>query len=245
MWKCCSVVCAGDSKNPGSDVMEIDCRDLSVREINRMLKEAVRNGERKIVLKNPGAKHYIAAGLVGEVEVEIKGSVGFFVATMAHQPRIIVEKNAGWFAGDNMTNGYLEIRGNAGDGVGQGIYGGVIVVRGDAGARTGEIMKNGTIIIGGDSDFMTGLYMMGGRMVVLGNLRSMAGESIVRGVIYVKGEVESLGKNAKIVEIDEKDEEWLKDVLKKYNFNSSTSSFRKIIPIRKRFVYGSAPSEEG
>ena len=225
--------------------MEIDCKELSVREINRMLKEAVKNGEKKIILKNPGAKHYIGAGLVGDAEIIVKGSVGFFAGTMFHGPRMIVERNAGWFAGDNMTDGFIEIKGNAGDGVGQGIYGGVIVVRGDAGARTGEIMKNGTIIIGGKSDFMTGLFMMGGRIIVLGDLKSMAGESMVRGVIYVKGEVESLGKNAKLVEIDEKDEEFLKETLKKYDFPAFTDKFRKIVPEKKRFVYGVAPAEEG
>ncbi len=223
--------------------MEIDCKEMTVREINRALKEAVRNGENKIILKNPGAKHYIGAGLIGKVEIYAKGSLGFFAGTMFHGPKMIIEKNAGWFAGDNMTDGFIEIKGNAGDGVGQGMYGGTIIVRKNAGARTGEIMKNGTIIIGGDSDFMTGLFMMGGRIVVLGNLKTMAGESMVKGAIYVKGDVTSLGKNAKIVEIDEEDEEWLKEILKKYNFPSTTGKFRKIVPIRKRFVYG--VSEEG
>jgi glutamate synthase domain-containing protein 3 len=224
------------------DVITIDATSKTSREINKELRGLNDGG--KVLIKNPGAKHFIGAGITRELEIFIHGNVGYFVATMNHGASFVVEGDAGWFAGDNMTRGYLEIKGDVGDGCGQGIYGGTIIVRGDAGARTGEIMKNGTIIIGGDSNFMTGLYMMGGEMIILGDIASMAGESIVRGTIYVKGDVESLGKNARIAEITEGDEEFLKDILKRYDFPAFTGNFRKIVPIKKRFFYGH-PTEEG
>jgi len=223
--------------------MEIDCKDLSVREINRKIKKAVReNSIKRVILKNPSAKSNLCAGLEGDFDIEIQGSAGYFVATMIHGPKVTIEKNAGWFAGDNMTDGFIEILGNSGDGTGQGIYGGTLIVRGNAGTRTGVIMKNGTIIVGGNSEFMTGLYMMGGKIIVLGDIADLAGESIVRGEIYVKGEVKSLGKNARISEIDKKDKVWLKGILSKYSFPTSTK-FRKISPASRRFYY--AKSEEG
>lgn len=104
-------------------------------------------------------------------------------------------------------------------------------------------MKEGTIIIGGNSEFMTGLYMMGGNIIVLGDLGEMGGESIVRGTIYVKGDVKTLGKNARITEVDQDDEQWLEKVLAQNNFTSETAKFRKITPVSKRFYY--APTEEG
>ena len=141
----------------------------------------------------------------------------------------------------------LVIDGSAGDGVGQGIYGGTVVVKRDVGSRTGEIMKNGTIIIGGNSGFMSGLFMMGGRIIILGDVSEDAGESIIRGAIYVKGSIKSLGKNAKIDELNTQDKEELKELLPNYGFNlkeEDYDSFKKIVPRSNRPFYGKE-SEEG
>jgi glutamate synthase domain-containing protein 3 len=82
--------------------------------------------------------------------------------------------------------------------------------------------------------------MMGGCIVVLGDLGRDAGESIIRGVIYVLGEVESLGKNAKLVGVNENDKKEIKSILNSYfNLNNSEyDNFRKIIPKSKRPFYG-------
>lgn len=132
-----------------------------------------------------------------------------------------------------MTKGEVIIDGSAGDGVGQGIYGGTVVVHKDVGSRTGEIMKNGTIIVGGNSGFMSGLFMMGGRIIVLGDISDDAGESIIRGTIYVGGEIKSLGKNAKIEELEEKEKIELKELLENYDFpleESKYQKFHEIVP---------------
>ncbi|MBU4534642.1 MAG: GXGXG domain-containing protein [Euryarchaeota archaeon] len=226
--------------------IEIDAESKTPREINRDLKTLAEEYDR-IIIKNPNAKHYLSAGLTTPVEVIIDGSAGYFAGTMIHQASIKIKGNAGWFAGDNMTQGELIIEGSTGDGVGQGIYGGNVVVKRDAGSRTGEIMKNGTIIIGGNSGFMSGIFMMGGRIIVLGDIAEDAGESIIRGAIYVLGEIKSLGKNAKVVEINEEDKKDLKELLPAYGFDledSKYSKFKKIVPRSKRPFYGQ-DSEEG
>ncbi|ADP77898.1 glutamate synthase (NADPH) GltB3 subunit [Methanothermus fervidus DSM 2088] len=224
----------------------IDAESKTPREVNSSLKKLAEKYDR-IIIENPNAMHYLAAGLTKKVEVIINGSAGYFVGTMIHGPKIEVKGNAGWFPADNMTKGKVIIHGSAGDGVGQGIYGGTVIVKGDAGSRTGEIMKNGTIIIGGNSGFMTGLFMMGGRIVVLGDLGKDAGESIIRGKIYVRGEIQSLGKNARVEEINVKDEEELNKILNENGFNikkSEYDEFKKIVPKSKRPFYGKQ-SEEG
>ncbi len=226
--------------------IEIDANSKTPRELNGAIKKAAKEYDR-IIVKNPNAMHYIAAGLTEPVEVIIDGSAGYFVGTMIHEARIHVKGNAGWFPADNMTAGEVIIDGSAGDGVGQGIYGGTIAVRKDAGSRTGEIMKNGTIIIGGNSGFMTGLFMMGGRIIILGDISDDAGESIIRGTIYVLGNIKSLGKNAKVEEIDENDEKELKELLSAYGFepkDDGYDKFKKIVPLSKRPFYGKE-SEEG
>lgn len=226
--------------------IEIDANSKEPREINRAVKEAAKEYDR-IILKNPNAMHYMLAGLTDSVEIVIDGSAGYFAGTMIDGARVHITENAGWFPADNMTDGEVIIDGAAGDGVGQGIYGGTVVVRRNVGSRTGEIMKNGTIIVGGNSGFMSGLFMMGGRIIVLGDISDDAGESIIRGTIYVLGDIKSLGKNAKIEEIDAEDEKELKELLPAYGFEleeKKYQKFRKIVPKSKRPFYGK-DTEEG
>ncbi|HSQ01658.1 MAG TPA: GXGXG domain-containing protein [Methanobacterium sp.] len=224
----------------------INAEHQPAREVNRAIKKAATEYDR-ITIKNPNAMHYLAAGLVDPVELVIEGSAGYFAGTMIHGAKIHIKENAGWFPADNMTEGEVIIDGSAGDGVGQGIYGGTVVVKRDVGSRTGEIMKNGTIIVGGNSGFMSGLFMMGGRIIILGDISDDAGESIIRGTIYVRGSIKSLGKNAKVDELDEDDKMELKELLPKYGFDlgeDEYNTFKKIVPRSNRPFYGKE-SEEG
>lgn len=226
--------------------IEIDANLKEPREINRSIKKAAKEYD-KIIIKNPNAMHYMVAGITEPVEIVIDGSAGYFAGTMIDGAKVHINGNAGWFPADNMTAGEVIVDGAAGDGVGQGIYGGTVVVRRNVGSRTGEIMKNGTIIIGGNSGFMSGLFMMGGRIIVLGDISDDAGESIIRGAIYVLGDIKSLGKNAKIEEIDDNDKKELKELLPSYGFEleeQQYNQFRKIVPRSKRPFYGKE-SEEG
>lgn len=214
----------------------VDAHDLTPRELNRLLKDSAKR-YRKIVVENPGGKHYVAAGLIDDVELEIVGSVGYFVGTMAEGPRITVHGNVGWFAGDNMTSGKLLVEGHAGNGPGQGIYGGLIFIKGDAGDRIGSLMKGGRIVIGGSTGIMTGLYMMGGEIVVLGKLGEYAGESVIGGRIYFAGPEPSLGKNAKVVEVEEGEEEFLRGLLMEGGLEPPYPKLRKIVPESPRPFY--------
>ena len=225
---------------------KINAQQKTSRELNRAIKKAAPENDR-IIIENPNAMHYIAAGLTESVELVIDGSAGYFVGTMIHGARVHINGNAGWFPADNMTEGEVIIDGSAGDGVGQGIYGGTVVVRKSVGSRTGEIMKNGTIIVGGNSGFMSGLFMMGGRIIILGDISEDAGESIIRGTIYVGGDIKSLGKNAKIEELEEEEKRELRELLEGYDFHleeEKYQNFRKIVPRSARPFYGQE-SEEG
>jgi glutamate synthase domain-containing protein 3 len=226
--------------------IEINAHSKTPREMNRAIRQAAKEYDR-IIIKNPNAMHYLAAGLTEPVEVIVDGSAGYFVGTMIHGAKVHINGNAGWFPADNMTEGEVIIEGSAGDGVGQGIYGGTIVVRKDVGSRTGEIMKNGTILVGGNSGFMSGLFMMGGRIIVMGDISDDAGESIIRGAIYVLGSIKSLGKNAKIENINQEDKKELKELLTAHRFeleDDRYNEFKKIVPFSKRPFYGKE-SEEG
>ncbi|WP_461461592.1 GltB/FmdC/FwdC-like GXGXG domain-containing protein [Methanobrevibacter sp.] len=221
-------------------IKEIDSSSISPRELNRKIRLFDKEYD-KIVIKNPGAEHNLVAGFVGESDIVIEGSAGYFAGTMLDNAHLKINGNAGWFVGDNMTSGEIIVEGSAGDGAGQGIYGGTLVVKKGVGSRTGEIMKGGTIIIGGDSGFMSGIFMMGGRMIILGNLGADAAESILRGEIFVLGEVESLGKNAITIDLTDEDKKCLKELLTEYDFNLSDddyNNFTKIVAESSRPSHG-------
>jgi methylamine---glutamate N-methyltransferase subunit B len=226
-------------------IFELDFASMTPREANQQIKKLSTECN-KIIIKNPNAMHYLVAGLTEMAHIEVEGSAGYFAGTMLDKAQLIIHGNAGWFVGDNMTGGEIIVEGSAGDGAGQGIYDGTLIVRNNVGARTGEIMKGGTVIIGGNSGFMTGIFMMGGRIIVLGDLGEDAGESIIRGAIYVKGSIESLGQNAKIVDISENDINELKATLNDYNFklnDNDYKDFKKIVPKSKRPFYGDEEEE--
>ncbi|MCP8307736.1 MAG: alpha-hydroxy-acid oxidizing protein [archaeon] len=213
----------------------IEAKDLNTRQLNKALKDLSERAK-KIIIKDPKGKHHIVAGLCQKVEIDIEGSVGYFVGTMIDGSKIRIHGNAGWFAGDNITSGEVIIDGHAGNGPGQGIYGGVVAIKGDAGDRVGALMKRGTVIIGGSTGIMTGLYMMGGEIIVLGNLGDYAGESIIGGHIIFTGNAPSLGKNAKIVELNQSEDKTVRILLEKYGFNAP-SHLRKIVPEKPRPFY--------
>ncbi len=222
------------------DILEIDSSSVTPRELNRKIR-SLHDEYDKIIINNPGAEHNLVAGLVGNGNIEINGSAGYFAGTMLDKAHLKIHGNAGWFVGDNMTSGEIIVEGSAGDGAGQGIYGGTLVVKKGVGSRTGEIMKGGTIIIGGDSGFMSGIFMMGGRMIILGNLGADAAESILRGEIFVLGEIESLGKNAVTVDLTPEDKKSLKELLSQYEFKLSDddyNNFTKIVAESSRPSHG-------
>ena len=109
-------------------IKEIDSSSISPRELNKKIRLFDKEYD-KIVIKNPGAEHNLVAGFVGESDIVIEGSAGYFAGTMLDKAHLKINGNAGWFVGDNMTSGEIIVEGSAGDGAGQGIYGGTLVVK--------------------------------------------------------------------------------------------------------------------
>jgi glutamate synthase domain-containing protein 3 len=209
----------------------IDVGGIKAREVNRALRKLT-GGVR---LVNPNSTHFLAAGLCGDLKIEVEGPVGYYLGTCMHGPRIHVSGNAGWFPGDNMTDGTIVIEEMSGDGTGQGLYGGAVVVKRNCGSRTGQLMKSGTIVVGGNSGYMTGLYAFGGQIIVCGDVGPSAGESIVGGVLYVGGKIPSLGKNAKKEEVTTEEHSSIGRLLARFGIDSPRK-FVKVVS-RKERVY--------
>ncbi|MFZ5644817.1 MAG: tributyrin esterase [Bacillota bacterium] len=219
----------------------LDAEKLSVTEINRALRESVKTGEEVEVL-NPRARHHLGVGILGELQMTIRGSAGYFCGCLNEDVKLRVEGSVGWFSADNMMSGEFIVERNAGSCAAPGMRGGTLVVKGHMGSRPGQVMKGGTIIVGRNSGFMTGFMMINGTIVVLGNAGDLLGHYMVGGTIYVGGEVESLGVDVKEEVYTDEDDFYLSDLLRRYGLQKPPA-FRKFVSAQKHHRYGKRVSE--
>ncbi len=211
---------------------EIDAKDIHYREVNKMLRAAIAQGEKEIVLKNVNGQRYLAAGVSAEVKIDIYGTPGLDLGAFMRGPLLTVHGNTQDGAGNTMDDGKIVVRGMAGDVVGYAMRGGKIHVASDVGYRVGIHMKAymdkiPVIIIGGKAGDFLGEYMAGGVIILLGinsryPKRPLAGiflgTGMHGGVIYVRGTLPEtqLGQGLKIEKIDEEDEKILRGYLEEY-----------------------------
>jgi glutamate synthase domain-containing protein 3 len=195
---------------------EFDAADLSSKEINLRIRDLMEQGHGTIVLRNPGAKHAVAVGILNRLELRIEGSLGYFGCGLIDGPNIRISGRVGWSCAENMMAGTVVIEKNAGSTFGAAIRGGDLVAKGDVGSRTGIDMKGGTIIVGGRTGAFSGFMMQRGRMVICGDAGKNLGDSMYDGTIYVGGKISSLGVDAVEAELTQLDIAWLTRKLKMY-----------------------------
>ena len=188
---------------------EFDAADMSTGDINLKLRELMRQGFGSIVMKNPGAKHSLAVGILNRLDLTIEGSLGYFGCGLIDGPNIRVKGRVGWSCAENMMAGTVVIDKNAGSTFGAAMRGGDLVCKGDVGARVGIDMKGGTILIGGRAGAFCGFMMQRGRMVILGDAGKNLGDSMYDGTIYVGGKIAGLGVDAVAAEMTDLVAQWL------------------------------------
>ena len=209
---------------------EVDASNMDAKQVNLRIRELMKDGYGTIVLKNPGAKHSLAVGILNRLNVIIEGSLGYFGLGLIDGPNVRISGRVGWSCAENMMSGTVLIEKNAGSQFGAAIRGGDLVCRGDVGSRTGIDMKGGNIIVGGNTGAFTGFMMQRGRMVICGNAGKNLGDSMYDGVIYIGGEPQSLGVDAVWNDMTDLDRQWLERKLRMYDVmpKGGIASFRKI-----------------
>jgi glutamate synthase domain-containing protein 3 len=235
---------------------EIDAKGMYYRDLNRMVREAVKKGEKDIHLKNVNGQYYLGDGLREKVNITVEGVPGNDMAAFMDGPTITVNGNAQDNICNTMNSGKVVVRGHAGDVLGYGLRGGKLYIKGDVGYRIGIHMKGykkqvPVIIAGGTAGDFFGEYMAGGVLVLLG-LESSNGKSIVGdylgsgmhgGMIFVRGEVDETmcGVEVGVMEPDEDDMKLLEGYLKEYcedfelDFDEVMKRpFKKLIPVSSR-----------
>src|SRR3954453_22976124 len=171
-----------------------DAAKLTTRQINLELKNLLyERGITDVTVKNPGAKHSLAVGILTRCRITFEGSLGYFGCGLIDGPEIHVKGRVGWSACENMMSGVVVIDSNAGSLTGAAMRGGDLLVKGRVGARTGIDQKGGTIIVLGHAASMTGFMMQRGRQILCGDVGPGLGDSMYDGTIYVAGTVKSLG----------------------------------------------------
>jgi len=218
---------------------EIDAAELPANAVNLRIRQLMRDGYGTIVIKNPGAKHSIAVGILNRLNLIIEGSLGYFGLGLIDGPNVRISGRVGWSCAENMMSGTILIEKNAGSQFGAAIRGGDLVCKGDVGSRTGIDMKGGSIIVGGDTGAFTGFMMQRGRMVICGNAGKNLGDSMYDGTIYIGGEPQSLGVDAVWAEMTELDRQWLTRKLRMYDIapKGGIDAFRKIVAGKQLWNY--------
>jgi methylamine---glutamate N-methyltransferase subunit B len=218
---------------------EIDASNMPSQNVNLRLRELMQDGYGTIVIKNPGAKHSIAVGILNRLNLIIEGSLGYFGLGLIDGPNVRISGRVGWSCAENMMSGTILIEKNAGSQFGAAIRGGDLVCKGDVGSRTGIDMKGGTIIVGGDTGAFTGFMMQRGRMVICGNAGKNLGDSMYDGTIYIGGEPESLGVDAVWGTMTDLDKAWLERKLRLYDVSpkGGIAAFRKIVAGKQLWNY--------
>jgi methylamine---glutamate N-methyltransferase subunit B len=218
---------------------QFDAGPLSTREINLKLRELMSEGYGSIVMKNPGAKHSLAVGILNRLNLTIEGSLGYFGCGLLDGPNIHITGRVGWSCAENMLAGTVLIEKNAGSTFGAALRGGDLVCKGDVGARVGIDMKGGTILIGGRAGAFCGFMMQRGRMVILGDAGKNLGDSMYDGTIYVGGKIDGLGVDAVPAEMTDLDVHWLERKLKKYGLEApqGAKNMQKIVAGRQLWNY--------
>lgn len=237
--------------------LELNVNTLHYSQVNKILRSAISQGEKKFKLYGVNGHRYLVAGISKKIKVEIYGTPGLDLGAFMSGPEIIVNGNSQDGAGNTMDDGKIVIKGMAGDVVGYGMRGGKIHVYSDVGYRVGIHMKAymdkvPVIIIGGKAQDFLGEYMAGGIIILLGMITQypdrpiaglFVGTGMHGGTIYIRGKIKQsqLGVGLKPYPIDSNDEKLLEKHLKEFceDFNLNLSEvfkedFVKIIPYTHR-----------
>jgi glutamate synthase domain-containing protein 3 len=181
-------------------IATFDLARSSVRDLNQRLHgTAQTSGDgrvappTRVLIRNPGGRHAIAAGLDGPFEVEIEGHVGYYCAGMNKHATVRVKGNCGVGVAENMMSGAVIIEGSASQSAGASARGGLLVIQGDASARCGISLKGADIVVRGSVGHMSAFMAQKGTIVVCGDAGDSLGDSLYEARIYVRGSASSLG----------------------------------------------------
>ena len=218
---------------------EVNCDGRSTREINIEIKQQIKQGATKILVRNPGARHNLGVAILEPVTIRLDGSVGYYCGGLIDGPNFEIAGSAGWGLAESMMSGQVVVRGSAGNGAAAAIRGGTVVIHLDAAARLGVSMKGGTVLVAGNCGYMAGFMGQKGTIIVCGDAGEAFADSMYETVCFVGGRISELGTDAVVEQPSLKDAEFLDSTLAQYlpqevhKGKPAGRNFKKVVSGRK------------
>jgi glutamate synthase domain-containing protein 3 len=216
---------------PAAQRVVFDLAHQSVRELNQFLHGEL-GGVQEVLVKNPDGAHSLAVGLNAPLRVDIGGHAGYYAAGMNQSATVVVHGNAGPGVAENMMSGRVEVSGFASGGAGASAHGGLLIIRGDAGLRCGISLKGGDIVVGGEVGSFSAFMAQAGRMVICGDAGDGLGDSLYEAVLYVRGQIRSLGADARIEAMGERDHAAVRELLAAAGLSHPSGEFKRVASAR-------------
>ncbi len=230
---------------PLQQAREFDLARDSLRELNSFLhQQALGQAGPQIQVKNPDGAHSIAVGLNAELDVQIHGHVGYYVAGMNKHASVTVHGNAGPGAAENMMSGRVHIKGFASTAAGASAHGGLLIIDGDASLRCGISLKGADIVVGGSVGSFSAFMAQAGRLVICGDAEDALGDSLYEAVIYVRGKVRSLGADARFEPMTDTDRATLKNLLGQAGLNYDAADFKRVASAKSLYHWHADADQE-
>ena len=223
--------------------VSFDLSIVSLREVNHYLHQQVSTGQ-TIEIHNPNGAHNIAAGLSDAIAVNIHGHTGYYAAGMNQNATVTIHGNAGAGVAENMMSGRVHVKGFASVSAGASAHGGLLVVDGNAGLRCGISLKGADIVVGGSVGSFSGFMAQAGHMVICGDAGDALGDSLYEAVIYVRGKIKSLGADAQIEPMTDRDRATLSDLLSKAGLSYNPDEFKRVASARQLYHWNADAKQE-
>lgn len=217
----------------------VDLTSTALRDLNELLhKQTTGTNETEWEILNPKGRHAIAVGVDAPLNIDIKGSVGYYVAGMNKQANITVHGSAGPGAAENMMSGKVVVKGDVSQYAGATGRGGLLVVEGNASSRCGISMKGIDIVVKGNIGHMSAFMAQTGNLVVFGDAGDALGDSIYEARLFVRGKVKSLGADCIEKEMREEHLALIDGLLQRSGLNGvKPKDFRRYGSARKLYNF--------
>ncbi|MEX0320170.1 MAG: protein GlxC [Ruegeria sp.] len=186
---------------------------------------------------NPRGSHAIAVGLDAPIEVNVKGSTGYYCAGMNKQATVHIHGSAGPGVAENMMSGTVIVDGDASQYAGATGNGGTLVIKGNASSRCGISMKGIDIVVHGDVGHMSAFMAQSGNLVVCGDAGDALGDSIYEARLFVRGSVKSLGADCVEKEMRSEHIDLLRDLLARGGCDAKPEEFKRYGSARQLYNF--------
>jgi glutamate synthase domain-containing protein 3 len=215
-----------------------DLEAQGLRALNAALHAQTENTNQTVwEVINAKGSHAIAVGLDAPIEVNVKGSTGYYCAGMNSQATVHVHGSAGPGVAENMMSGTVIVEGDASQYAGATGHGGLLVIKGNASSRCGISMKGIDIVVHGNIGHMSAFMAQSGNLVVLGDAGDALGDSLYEARLFVRGSVKSLGADCIEKEMRPEHLEILADLLERAGADAKPEEFKRYGSARKLYNF--------